>query len=60
MYSLFQPRDESFVFPNMFDTEEMKKEKEKEDTAVEETKKNFKQLIEETNKKKPGLSPWFS
>ncbi|OXU21596.1 hypothetical protein TSAR_016621 [Trichomalopsis sarcophagae] len=54
------PRYESFQFPNMFENEHKKKEKEKEDKVFDETKKSFHDSIEGMQKNRPGIPPWFS
>ncbi|XP_014208669.1 39S ribosomal protein L23, mitochondrial [Copidosoma floridanum] len=53
------PRYEKFEYPNLFETDQRKKEKEKEDSIMEETKAGFQAVVEENNKTQPGLPPWF-
>ncbi|XP_058789191.1 large ribosomal subunit protein uL23m [Phymastichus coffea] len=54
------PRYESFEFPNMFDIEERKKEKEREEQQYEEIKKSHKEKIAEQRKTRPGIPTWFN
>lgn len=53
----FQPKDQKFEFPNMFDkASDAKEEHEK---SLRETKDNYKRFLDRT-KARPGAPGWFS
>lgn len=53
----FQPKDQKFVFPDMF--EKASDSKEEHEKSLKETKDNYKKFLDRT-KSRPGAPGWFS
>ncbi|KAK0183347.1 hypothetical protein PV327_001398 [Microctonus hyperodae] len=51
------PKEESFVFPDIFSVEREKKEKKEEKRTIEQMKEGHKKFLETNNK--PGIPGWF-
>jgi len=54
---VFQPREESFVFPDFFS--EKAEKQAKEEKSLDESKAGFRRFLDR-NKKRPGTPGWFS
>ena len=53
----FQPKDQKFEFPNLF--EKVSDTKEEHEKSLKETKENYKKFLDRT-KGQPGAPGWFS
>lgn len=54
-----QPKGETFTFPNVFETEDTKKEKVEETEELEQMKKGQHEYLK-ANTDRPGLPGWYS
>lgn len=57
---IFQPRYESFKFPEMFNTEEHRKEKDREEKQYEDMKNQYQEKLAENKKTRPGIPTWIN